>query len=515
MVEPKVFGYKLGHALLLALAVVPSALGYSVYMTDLPNGILRIALDLKLADDPGASAFYTYQPVLIPNMTLDVWGMLVGRWIGAEAAVSLLVALSLVLLYTAVQALRVASVGRTSLLAGAISLLLIQSGTFRWGLVNYEIGVGIVLWSMAVAEYQDERGRLGSTGTILLRAVLALLAVMSSIFSIAILSCHAAGRLLPMLWGGRRAWSWDVVRGLSLPMIPPVIFLAFAQKKPPGLGYETVWTLYGKISGWVSLFYVRGPGLELPLAFALAALLVLAVTTLHGRVDRRLWAFLGLLMLIYMLVPSRLFNVDAVDYRFAQPMALVALAGMGFSLRDGSGWTRWGKGVTLAFMVLAVCKSLVSIGSLSPIRDLRTELTRDLQVVPAGATLLVATNLPDFRFQGHRIWHLPLLSVADLGRDIFSPSLFSNFFTHEKKEDDGMPDWVDEGEILTKPIVCEASHVVMIGDGSRAQVLAANLPARIVASSENAVVFAIDQQGCRDRWIPLPETASGRLRSTL
>lgn len=497
-----------GHAALLAFALIPTALGYSVYFTDLPNGVLRIALDLKLHADPAASAFYRFAPVAIPNMTLDTWGLLVGPWVGPEIAVSLLVGVSLILLYTGVQALRAATVGTTSLLVGSIALMIIQSGSFRWGLVNYEIGVGLSLWVMALAEFQLRRGGLLAPGPLAVRSALALLAVMSSIFPFVILGCHAAGRMLTLALKGRAAWSRDVVMGVCVPMILPMLFLAFARKLPPGEDLETAWTLSGKVSGWASLFYVRGPGTELPLALGFFAAVLLTVTTLRGRLDAGLQAFLGLMLLTQLIVPSRLFKVDAVDYRLAQPMALVALASLHLALRNGAAFARWGRTLTMAFVVLVGAKALVSLESLAPIRDLRTELTRDLEPLPAGSRLLVATNLPDFRFEGHRIWHLPLLSVADLGRDMFTPSLFKNFFLHERLKDDNLPNWVDEDELLAKPVVCGASHVVLIGDVSRAAVIAATLPAQVVSVSPHAAVFAIDKPTCRRRTSPDP-TAAG------
>lgn len=514
MVKPKVITNGWVHVVLLAVALIPTGLGYSVYLTDLPNGILRTTLNLKLLADPAASDFYTFAPVLIPNLTLDSWGLVVGPWLGPERAVSVLVGLSVILLYTAVQALRAAIVGRTSLLVGAIALLLIQSGNFRWGLVNYEIGVGLALWTIAISEYQARRDGLLTATPLALRSALALLAVMSSIFPVLILGCYTAGRLLTTLRKGREAWSWPAATGLCLPMVLPAVFVLLARKKPPGSDLDTIWTIYGKVSGWISLFFVRGPGLELPLAFAFGAALLVAIATLRARIDRRLYAFLWLMLLVYVLVPSRLFGVDAVDYRLAQPMALVALGSVSLTISDNAAWERWGRVVTVAFMILAASKSFITMQSLAPIRDLRSELTRTLDAVPSRATLLFATTLPEFRFQGHRIWHLPLLSLADLGRDIYAPSLFMNFFLHEKRPDDIMPDWVEETELRSLPIVCAATHVLLIGDTSRAADIAAMLPAVIVSSSPDAVVFATDRPACVSRRGPPPSVVEWMLRSS-
>src|SRR5258708_12473336 len=77
-------------------------------------------------------------------MALDIWGLLFGGWIGVENAALIFVMLVIVLLYATLQWLRVVILGRTSLLGGALSLFLILSGNFRWGLMNYELGTPIM-----------------------------------------------------------------------------------------------------------------------------------------------------------------------------------------------------------------------------------------------------------------------------------------------------------------------------------------------------------------------------------
>ena len=86
------------HALVVLFSLVPSLMGYTVYLTDIPNAVARITINLKLIADPSSSAFYFFRPVLIPNMALDVWGLLFGGWIGVENAVLIFVILVIVLL---------------------------------------------------------------------------------------------------------------------------------------------------------------------------------------------------------------------------------------------------------------------------------------------------------------------------------------------------------------------------------------------------------------------------------
>jgi hypothetical protein len=56
------------HALMVLFSFVPSLMGYTVYLTDLPNAVARITINLKLIADPSSSTFYSFKPVLVPNM---------------------------------------------------------------------------------------------------------------------------------------------------------------------------------------------------------------------------------------------------------------------------------------------------------------------------------------------------------------------------------------------------------------------------------------------------------------
>src|SRR5258708_34428443 len=111
-------------------SLVPSRIGCTVYLTDIPNAVARITINLKLIADPSSSSLYVFRPVLIPNMALDVWGLLFGGWIGVENAALIFVMLVIVLLYAPLQWLRVFILGRTTLLGGALSLFLILSVNF-------------------------------------------------------------------------------------------------------------------------------------------------------------------------------------------------------------------------------------------------------------------------------------------------------------------------------------------------------------------------------------------------
>jgi hypothetical protein len=455
------------HALMVLFSLVPSLMGYTLYLTDIPNAVARITINLKLIADPSSSAFYFFRPVLIPNMALDVWGLLFGGWIGVENAVLIFVMLVIVLLYATVQGLRVVILGRTSLLVGALSLFLVQSGVFRWGLMNYELGTAIMFATLALTErHVTEPSGVSSPGNIVARSTLCLLSVMCSVFPTAIYGCYVAGRLPSVLEG--QDWKENVKRTLALgvPFLPVLAFLAVAQNIPSADVYETDWTIYGKVSGIVALFYVRGPGLELCIAIAFAVALVILFMTCRFRVAPSQRFGLILMAVLYVVLPSRLLNVDAIDYRLAQPIALLLIASTELTRRDGTVWAGRARLVGATFVLLALVRPLIVIESLRPVDELRHSISRLFETVPSGSRVLVVTDLPEFRYFGHRIWHLPLLSAMEDRGDIFLASVFSNFFTQKKQAlDKFAPASVQLG-VDAFPDLCRWTHVLLIGHAS-------------------------------------------------
>ena len=481
------------HASMVFFAIVPSLAGYTIYLTDIPNAVARITINLKLISDPSSSAFYAFKPVLIPNMALDVWGLLFGRLIGVENAMLIFIMLVIVLLYAVVQQLRLLIIGRTSLLVGAISLFLIQSGTFRWGLMNYEMGMAIMLATVALTErHVAEPSGVSSPGNIAARSALCLLSVMCSVFPVALYGCYVAGRLPSVLEG--QDWNENAKKivALGVPFLPVLAFLAVAHLSPAG-GHETDWTIYGKVSGIVALFYVRAPGLELPIAIAFAAALVLLFAICRFRVAPSQRLGLIFMAVLYVTLPSRLVSVDAVEYRLAQPIALLLIASTELSRRNGKVWAGPARLVGATFVLLAFVRPLVSMASLQPVDQLRYSISHLFETVPSGSRVLVVTDLPEFRYFGHRIWHLPLLSAAEHRGDIFMGSVFSNFFTQRKHPFDEFTSGTVQLGVDAFPDLCRWTHVLLIGNASG---LPPSLPLIDERRDGAAAILDVDRTAC-------------------
>jgi hypothetical protein len=112
-------------------------------------------------------------------MPVDLWGLSVGRLVGAEWAVNLFVALSVATFYVAVQSLRLVLHGRSSVACGALSVFAIYSLALRWGLINFVFASGLMIWAVA---HLEKELRSGSPDYPARQAALLAMVYLSNIF---------------------------------------------------------------------------------------------------------------------------------------------------------------------------------------------------------------------------------------------------------------------------------------------------------------------------------------------
>jgi hypothetical protein len=497
------------HASMVLFALAPSLMGYSIYLTDIPNAVARITINLRLIADPSSSEFYAFKPVLIPNMALDVWGLLFGPWIGVENAVLIFIMLVIVSLYAVTQLLRHVIVGGTSLVVGALSLVLIHSGPFRLGLMNYELGAAITLAVIALTEYQITRpSGVTGPGSIAARSVLCLLSVMCSVFPTALYVCYVIGRLPYVLQRLGRNENGKQILALGIPFLPVVAFLAVAQDLAPGASYAAVWKPYDKMVGIVTLLYAPGLGMESPIAIGFAAALVLLFAVCRFWIAPSQRLGLILMAVLYLLLPSELFDVGSIDGRLAQPIALLLIASTELVPRSGAIWAERARLIGASLVLFTLMRPLASIATLQPVEQLRHSMSRLFLAIPSSSRVLVVTDLPRFRYFGQKIWHLPLLSAAEHPGDILTGTLFTNFFTRRKQAPDKSVSYAVQLGVDAFPDLCKWTHVLLIGQPSS---LISPLLQEGGRSDGAATMLDVDRTACATAWnrVPLPEELPG------
>src|ERR1700712_1417725 len=172
-----------GFAAALMLAVLVPLLWPGLPpLTDLPGHLGRFRVAMDLAESPILQRYYDYHWTLVGNLGVDLIAVPLGRLIGIELAVKLIVMLIPPLTVGGMLALARQIHGRIPPTA-FLALPLAFAWPFQFGFVNYCLGLALCLYAAALWLW------LGESGRPRLRAALFL------VISFLIWLCHA------LAWG--------------------------------------------------------------------------------------------------------------------------------------------------------------------------------------------------------------------------------------------------------------------------------------------------------------------------
>lgn len=164
--------------LVLAVALLPLAASPVLPLIDFYNHIARLQVLSGLADNPLFDANYTASWSLLPNIGLDVIGVVLDLLFVPPALVPhIIAALIVVLMFAGIVALGRAVTGQVAWPTVLLALPLLYSWVFNWGFANFLLGLGLAL--LAAAWWQAQRGRP------VRRLIVAL------VLALAIFFCHA------------------------------------------------------------------------------------------------------------------------------------------------------------------------------------------------------------------------------------------------------------------------------------------------------------------------------------
>lgn len=404
---------------LLVLAAMPVLLVPIPAMVDYPNHLARMYI---LARDgmPDAHPFYQVTWAPYPNLAMDLLVPPLGRIIGVETAMRVFYLLSQALIISGAMMLERAIKGRI-LISGFVAVMFLCSLPFTWGFVNFEFGLGAALWGIASAmalQNQSWIKRLVSY-----TAFSALLFI-AHFFTLGVYG-FAIG--VHELW---RAWSKrsplpDVVGRLIVLALPAAILIVVMALTGGSIGGEGTDWFFEVKPLWV-LNVLNGYSLYLSAAgvLALATLTYcLAKRGALGFEQSGLWMAIGFAVL-YVAMPSRLFDTSFVDVRVLVAAALILPAFISVSFPDAR-W-RW---ATLG------CLTAVMVAQIAVVTwvwlDYRTDyaaMQDSFKLLDKGARVLIGhsgsgDDPPFGHLTNYPIYNAPVLAVNDA--DAFVPNLFA------------------------------------------------------------------------------------------
>jgi hypothetical protein len=290
-------------------------------LADLPNHMARLFIQEHYDTDPYIRAYYQPYWHFQPNLALDALGYLLSPYLGILTIERLLGLVTFVSLATGLATLYRVAHGRWSPFL-LLAMTLIVNRFFAWGSLGYLLTLGVAF--VAFAMWISLRAR--PCLRFVVCSVLSTVVYFGHLYAFGVCAVCVVGYELaqPGAFTSTRSTIWRAAL-TCVPFLPAV--LCFALLSPSAAAYQaTRWPpLTDKLQGIVALL----PGYDLSTEAVLTAA-CFAVAGIGWLLDlakprRHFLAPIGLLAMLYLVMPSELLGGYGADRRLLVPLAMLVL----------------------------------------------------------------------------------------------------------------------------------------------------------------------------------------------
>ncbi|PDT90005.1 hypothetical protein CO669_11045 [Bradyrhizobium sp. Y36] len=406
-------------AVLAAVSLLPVLLTPIPAMVDYPNHLARMYI-LSQNGTPDANPHYEVAWAFYPNLGMDLLVPQMARLTGVEIATRLFLLLSQLLIVGGALLLEWARKGRVHL-AGFAALAFLYCLPFSWGFVNFEFGLGLALFGIAVY-------LMLADGPWPLRFVANLLFV-AALYVAHFFSLGIYGATLGLFELSRirdRPMSYPVAAArLGALALPALALFAIMHVTAGSIGSEgTSWFL-GFKPVW-PLRIMNGYNLTIAAATGLALMIALLLAARRGvlRLEPAgIWLAIGF-ALLYLVIPSKLFGTSFVDLRVIPAAALILPAFCALSLPSRA----WRMAALAGISGIILLNIAVVLSVWLPYRADYAAIIASFQKIDRGSRVLVGSvgdngDPPFADLTSYPMYYAPTLAVHYA--NAFVPNLFT------------------------------------------------------------------------------------------
>lgn len=404
------------------VSLVPLTLVSMPPIADLPNHLARIHILRTAGADPVLNQYYVVAWGILPNLVMD-WLLVALDWIPLMAAGSFSVALTFLLILTGVLLLQHTLLGRLSVIA-LFAVLLLYNRMLLWGMVNYLMGVGVLLIAFALwVRMRDD----APTKRIVVSSLMALAVFFCHLFPFGIYALSVGAFELQSLLKKEnrnfKTWRHTIFIG-GVQFILPVIAFIFLS---PTSGYAQTRLAFGDFSRkLVTVPFMTFNNYNLLLDLASLALVSALVGFLLLRsiikIRQEMWGVIGLLSAVHFLMPQYLMSSPGADLRTFFPLLFIAIAAV--ELKKGS---------KMAINIAIGVFGLLFVGRTLVVADHWQRA--DTEILPEYreliASLPVGARVGTYFYLSDNKWfvdppHQHYVTLAIVEKSAFVPSLFAH-----------------------------------------------------------------------------------------
>jgi hypothetical protein len=409
-------------------SIIPIVLYNHIPLGDYPNHLGRLQIHKSLSlGDLYLSRFFEFHWALVPNLALDLLTAPFLRFLPVELAGRLAIIICFLMTYGGTVLLD-QELNRDSWGLSLFSGVFLYNGAFKFGFINYTIGIGFAICAFWIwVRYRDKARGFWVISFFLSAALVFFM----HFFSFAIYAVCVAGYECSWLWEKLRTERRFALLLLRIPIIatatlivPCLLLLVSSTSGSSGWirGYKPSWGwLLLKSEGLAAPIYYSDPAVEIPLLITIAALFSWTLITQAIVANSRMLVPLGAFCFIFMAMPSA-FSGSAyfADFRLPSGVASIVLA----SFCWGRAPQARKKFFQLLLSVCLVVRIASVISQWQPAQAIIEEYDRALGLVPPGSRLLVYMVPTPLGDRNPPLRHVPVFAAAM--HDVFDPDTFTN-----------------------------------------------------------------------------------------
>jgi hypothetical protein len=412
-----------------AFSIMPVLWYRHIPLADYPNHLGRLQIHKSLSlGDPYLSKFFEFHWTFIPNMGIDLLTLSFIHYMPVEIAGRIAIVFALLMIYGGTILLdRELNPGNWGL--SLFSGIFLYCGAFRYGFINYFIGIGFAICGFWI--WVRYREKADGIWIVVFTSFGALILVMH-LFAFGIYGLCIAGYECSLLWarfrveGRLRGSLFRIPISGATSLVIPLLFLLWLSPISGGPA-KNLWvfipfsaSLARKAEGLAAPIFYSNIVFEMALLIIIFILFAWALATKAILANSRMMMPLGVFGVIFIVMPFELLGSDFADYRLPSAVAFIALASFG-----------WGKTSptrrNILLLLLSACL-IARVGSIlsdwQPAQAMIEEYESALQLVPPGSRLLVYMVPTPFGDRNPPLRHVPVLAAAM--HRVFDPDTFAN-----------------------------------------------------------------------------------------
>lgn len=404
---------------LTALAGLPLWICHGIPFLDFPNHMARVHILSVWNERSGYSDFYRPQWVILPNLGLDLLPIPLAKIIPIIPLSKIFVTGVFMLIVTGFAQLRRQLHGSYDPLAWATPFMLLFNTVTGFGFMNYLMGLGLALWSLALCwQFRDSRWRpLLSLGLCLALFFTHLMGFALFALAWVILELTSTPR-------AEQASRWKGWIATGATFLIPLIILKMSATTSSASGsyWDTRWDF--KLKWLYMALSIGHPVRDSAFEIAMVAAFLILIFARRVSLDLRAWVvgicFFGL----FLAAPYQSLTSAFIDARLPIWFLLIFLATFKWSNKVGE--KSW-NACYVGLMLLASARTVdLCLRYQSDNRE-RIQVERDLSTVPSGSLLFQAAHVRAMALNPTN-WDPPLLHLTCLTA-IDRPIYLNNLFT--------------------------------------------------------------------------------------